>query len=155
GARGRCDRRRVRLVRARARRRTRRDVPRADEREHGSRRGHLAGRAGDRMRRLALGAAVPGAWLALPAGAPAARGAGWLAHGADAQAVAAAVERRTGTPPESLEPIPALVVDLPADTSLRGIAGVRYVEPLVTRHLAFTPSDPLVPKQWYLTYSGF
>ena len=39
--------------------------------------------------------------------------------------------------------------------SLRGIRGVRYVEPLVTRHLAFTPTDPLAPKQWYLPYSGF
>ena len=51
-----------------------------------------------------------------------------------------AVERRTGTRAESLKPIPALVVDLPAGVSLRGISGVRYVEPLVTRHLAFTPT---------------
>ena len=39
--------------------------------------------------------------------------------------------------------------------SLRGIRGIRYVEPLVVRHLAYTPTDPLVPKQWYLPYSGF
>ena len=36
-----------------------------------------------------------------------------------------------------------------------GSPAIRYVEPLVTRHLAFTPSDPLVSKQWYLGYSGF
>jgi subtilisin family serine protease len=93
--------------------------------------------------------------LALPAGANAARVAVGLAKGADARAVAAAVERRTGSRPESLEPIPALVVEVPTGVSLRGIAGVRYVEPLVTRHLAYTPTDPLVSKQWYLTYSGF
>jgi subtilisin family serine protease len=29
------------------------------------------------------------------------------------------------------------------------------VGPLVTRHLAFTPTDPLASKQWYLSYSGF
>ena len=39
--------------------------------------------------------------------------------------------------------------------SLKGIRGIRYVEPLVTRRLAFTPSDPLVSKQWYLGFSGF
>ncbi len=78
-----------------------------------------------------------------------------LTHGANHRAVARAIERRTGTRPESLQPIPALVVDLPAGVSLRGIDGIRYVEPLVTRQLAFTPTDPLVSKQWYLTYSGF
>ena len=67
----------------------------------------------------------------------------------------AAIERRTGTRPESLRPIPALVVDVPRGVSLEGIRGIRYVEPLVTRRLAFTPSDPLVSKQWYLGYSGF
>jgi subtilisin family serine protease len=107
------------------------------------------------MKRLALVIGVLCAWLALPADALAARVAVGLAHGANARVVAAAVERRTGNRPESLRPIPALVVDLPAGKSLRGISGIRYVEPLVTRHLAFTPSDPLASKQWYLTYSGF
>jgi subtilisin family serine protease len=107
------------------------------------------------VKRLVLVAAVLAFWLVLPASASAARVAVGLAHGADPQAVATAVERRTGTRPQSLEPIPALVVDVPAGVSLRGISGVRYVEPLVTRHLAFTPTDPLVPRQWYLSYSGF
>ena len=107
------------------------------------------------MRRLALALACAGVWLALPATAEAARIAVGIAPGADADAVAGAIERRTGRRPESLEPIPALVVDLPAGASLDGIRGVRYAEPLVTRHLAFTPSDPLASKQWYLGYSGF
>jgi len=107
------------------------------------------------MRRLALLVGLVAASLALPAGAEAARVAVGLAPGADARAVEAAVARLTGTRPESLRPIPALLVDVPDGVSLKGIAGVRYVEPLVTRQLAYTPSDPLTAKQWYLTYSGF
>ena len=108
------------------------------------------------MTRLALtfvAAAV--VWLSAPAGADAARVAVGLSRGADAAAVINAIERRTGSRPENLAPIPALVVDLPAGRSLRGIRGIRYVEPLVTRQLAFTPTDPLVSKQWYLTQSRF
>jgi subtilisin family serine protease len=107
------------------------------------------------MRRLALVLVLASAWLAFPAAADAARVAVGISPRADARAVAAAIERRTGTTPESMRPIPALIVDLPRGVSLSGIRGIRYVEPLVTRHLAFTPSDPLVSKQWYLSYSGF
>ena len=107
------------------------------------------------MRRLTLIAVVLVAWLGLPATAGAARVAVGLAHGTSPHTVARAIERRTGTKPKSLKPIPALVVDVPAGVSLRGISGIRYVEPLMTRRLAFTPTDPLVPKQWYLPYSGF
>jgi subtilisin family serine protease len=107
------------------------------------------------MKRLAFVLGLVCAWLAFPAAADAARVAIGIAPGADADAVAAAIERRMGSRPESLQPIPALVVDLPEGASLRGIRGVRYVEPLVTRRLAFTPSDPLVHKQWYLGFSGF
>jgi subtilisin family serine protease len=95
------------------------------------------------------------AWLAVPGGAHAARVAVGLERGADAAAVAAAVERRTGTRPESLAPLPALVVNVPDGVSLSGIRGVRYVETLVSRHLALTPTDPLVSRQWYLTQSRF
>ncbi len=107
------------------------------------------------MRRAALVAMLAGAWLAFPAGADAARVAVGLSRGADARAVSTAIERRTGNRPESLRPIPALLVDVPSGVSLEGIRGIRYVEPLITRRLAFTPSDPLVSKQWYLGYSGF
>ena len=107
------------------------------------------------MKALALVVAVVGLWLALPANASAARVAVGLTTSASAARVAKAVEERTGSRPQSLKPIPALVVDLPEGVSLRGIRGIRYVEPLVTRQLAFTPTDPLASKQWYLNYSGF
>jgi subtilisin family serine protease len=107
------------------------------------------------MRRVALVFSIALSGLFVPATAEAARVAVGIAAGADAHAVAATIERRTGRRPESLAPIRALVVDLPAGVSLRGVSGVRYVEPLVTRRLAFTPTDPLVSKQWYLSYSGF
>ena len=107
------------------------------------------------MRRILVLAGVVAATLALPATAGAARVAVGVAKGAKQAVVARSIQQRTGTRPESLEPIPAFVVDVPLGVSLRGIRGVRYVEPLVTRHLAFTPTDPLAPKQWYLPYSGF
>jgi subtilisin family serine protease len=110
------------------------------------------------MRRLALTAAL-GVLLVATVGAHArvatVRVAVGIAPGARASVVAAAVERRTGTRTEALSPIPALVVDLPHGVSLEGIRGIRYVEPLATRRVAFTPSDPLTSKQWYLPYSGF
>jgi subtilase family protein len=108
------------------------------------------------MIRLAVVVATAAvAWLCVPAGADAARVAVGLGRGVDRAAVAAAIKRRTGSRPESLAPIPALVVDLPAGVSLRDIRGVRYVEPLRTRRMAFTPTDPLVSRQWYLTQSHF
>jgi subtilisin family serine protease len=78
-----------------------------------------------------------------------------LATGVDVDAVAAAIEHRTGVRPERLSPIPALLADLPAGASLVGIRGIRYVEAVKTRRPSLTPSDPLVPRQWYLSYSGF
>jgi subtilisin family serine protease len=106
-------------------------------------------------RRLLLLTAAAVTWLAIPGVASAARVAVGLSPGADVAAVAAAVERRTGSRPDDLRPIPALVVDVPFGVSLAGIPGVRYVEPVLTRHLSFTPTDPLVARQWYLTQSRF
>jgi subtilisin family serine protease len=107
------------------------------------------------IRRAVVAGLVLGAWLALPGIAHGARVAVGLEPGADAAKVAAAVERRTGNRPERLTPIPALIVDLPAGTSLTGIRGIRYVEPILTRRLALTPTDPLASRQWYLTQSRF
>jgi subtilisin family serine protease len=108
------------------------------------------------MTRLAIACVLSCAgWLGVPSAADAARVAVGLSRGADPGAVAGAIERRTGHRPRSLAPIPALVVEVPAGRSLRGIRGIRYVERLVTRQLAFTPTDPLVPKQWYLAQSRF
>jgi Subtilase family len=108
------------------------------------------------IRRAALVSLALGAWLALPGAADAARVAVGLQPGADAAKVAAAVEARTGKRTTRLSPIRALVVDLPRGVSLRGIGGVRYVEPIATRRMsAYTPSDPLAARQWYLTKSRF
>jgi subtilisin family serine protease len=110
------------------------------------------------MKRLAVAAALVAflvAALAANARVATSRVAVGIVPGAKAREVAAAVERRTGTRPESLAPIPALVVDLPRGVSLDGIRGIRYVEPLGTRRVALTPTDPLVARQWYLSYSGF
>ena len=101
---------------------------------------------------LGVAAAV---WLAGPPSADAARIAIGIAPGVRPAAVAKAVERRTGTKPESLAPIRALVVKAPVGTSFAGIHGIRYVEPVGSRHLALTPTDPFVSRQWYLTESHF
>jgi hypothetical protein len=93
--------------------------------------------------------------LTVPAGADAARFAVGLASRADEHVVALAVEERTGVRPESLDPIPALVVDTSSTRSISGIPGVRYVERLRSRHLSLVPTDPFVSRQWYLTESGF
>jgi hypothetical protein len=106
-------------------------------------------------RRVLILACALGAWLALPGAADAARTAVGFEPGAEPAAVATAVERRTGSRAELLTPIRALVVDVPRGVSLAGIPGVRYVEPLVARHLSLTPADPLVARQWYLTQSRF
>jgi subtilisin family serine protease len=107
------------------------------------------------IRRTVVLAVAVVAGLALTGAADAARFAVGLADRADARSVAVEIERRTGSRPESLAPIPALVADLPTSLSLAGIPGIRYVEPVVSRRLALTPTDPLVSKQWYLTQSRF
>ncbi len=107
------------------------------------------------MRRGLILLAALAAVLAAPAGADAARFAVGLAPGADVPMVTEAVARRTGSLPESLAPIPALLVEAPRGTSFTGIDGVRYVEALVPRHLAYTPTDPFASRQRYLTLSRF
>jgi subtilisin family serine protease len=107
------------------------------------------------MRRAFVVATAAIVWLALPTTADAARFALGLAPGASPTSVEAAVAARTGSRPESLAPIPALVVEAPADVSFTDIRGIRYVEALSARRLAFSPTDPLASKQWYLTQSRF
>jgi subtilisin family serine protease len=108
------------------------------------------------MRRvLLLVATLAAAWLGLPGTAGAAKFAVGLAPGADRARVEQAIEARTGMKPRDLAPIPALVVRSRRPLSLRGVPGVRYVEPVFARHLAFTPNDPLAARQWYLAQSKF
>ena len=103
----------------------------------------------------ALGAVILGPATAPPQPAPGERVAVGLARDADVRSVVQAIERRTGSRPEDLRPIPALLADVPRGVTLHGIDGVRYVESLRPRHLSFTPTDPLAARQWYLTQSRF
>ena len=101
------------------------------------------------MRRRAVPAlAVIAAALAAPAHALGGGTTVGLAPGADAASVAAAVERVTGVRAVSLAPLRALAVDA-APAKLRALPGVAWVERSRVRRLAFVPTDPLAPKQWY------
>jgi subtilisin family serine protease len=102
------------------------------------------------MPRAVLRIAVAAVALVFPAVGAAARYAVGLAPGAQAQAVGDALVRRGGSRVESLAPLRALTVSAPSRRSLVGLAGVRYVERLRARRLAFVPNDPFVPRQWYL-----
>lgn len=107
------------------------------------------------MRRLAVVAAALALSAAAPAAPAAATYAVGLEPGTDPGRTTRAIERVTGSPVESLAPLPALVVDAPSAAPLRRLPGVRYVELLRSRRLALVPSDPLVPRQWYLPASRF
>ena len=64
---------------------------------------------------------------------------------------AAAQLRDFGTVERDLAPLDVLVVNAPRARGMRRIDGVRWVERLgAHRRLAFTPTDPLATKQWYL-----
>jgi subtilisin family serine protease len=94
--------------------------------------------------------------LALPAVASAGRVAVGLEPGASRAAVTKALASRGARVVRDLKPIPALVVVVPVGSpSLASVRGVRYVEPLRTRHLSLVPTDPFVPRQWYMTQSHF
>ena len=101
------------------------------------------------MSRLLLAAAAA---LLLPAHAQAGRYAVGVEPGASLDAVAAGIERTTGSRPErKLAPLRVLVVDAPSARGLRALDGVEYVERVDTsRRVAFVPNDPLAPKQWHL-----
>jgi hypothetical protein len=104
----------------------------------------------------ALAVALAAAATAVaPGAAEASRYAVGLQPGAASQTVSVAIQARTRSRPESLAPIRALIVDAASPRQLRGIRGVSYVHQLRTRRLAVTPTDPLVPRQWYLARSRF
>ena len=104
------------------------------------------------MRGAVAVVAAAAAVLAVPATA----GAGTrYAVGLEPAARHAAVRERlerAGLAVESLAPIPALVVETAGPPPPR-LAGVRYVERLGVRRLALTLNDPLVPRQWYLSFN--
>lgn len=107
------------------------------------------------MTRLLVALAVPIASLALTGHGDAATYAVGLEPGADAETAVRVLERVTGSPVQSLAPIPALVVEAPGAAPLHRVPGVRYVELLRSRRLAYVPSDPFVARQWYLAQSRF
>jgi hypothetical protein len=100
------------------------------------------------MRRLLLAAALLA--LLAPSAADAARFAVGLRPGVDEAVLRAELEARGLGRGESLAPLPAVLVDSPGRSALRGLPGAAYVERLGTRRPAFTPSDPFVVRQWYL-----
>jgi subtilisin family serine protease len=81
--------------------------------------------------------------------APAADGARY-AVGVRSTADLPTLRRALGPRTESLAPLPALVVERASPPRLSDLPGASYVERLGSRRLAFVPTDPLVPRQWYL-----
>jgi Subtilase family len=94
-------------------------------------------------------AAVAALALAFAAPAHAARFAVGVEPGVPLTRVAAQLPGRASY---RLAPLHVLVVEAPSIRGAGRIPGVRYVEWLGTRRrrLAFTPSDPLAPRQWYV-----
>jgi subtilisin family serine protease len=99
------------------------------------------------MKRLLAVAAVA---LALPGAADAARFAVGVAPGVDPAELARTLESRTGGRVEPLAPF-AVVLEAQSAKGVGEASGVAYVERLDQRgrRLAFAPTDPLFPKQWY------
>jgi hypothetical protein len=102
------------------------------------------------MRRVLVVVAALAA-LAVPGRAEAARFAVGFERPADEPAVRAALERRGLAVAERLAPVPALVVEAPGRAALAGLPGAAYVERLGARRPAWTPNDPLLARQWYVT----
>src|SRR5215208_1257103 len=103
------------------------------------------------MRTVAVVAAAAAALVAaVPADA--ARFAIGLSAGASPTRVAAEVQHATGgRVSDERSSLGALLLTAPAARRVGRLRGVAYVERLDDqRRLAFVPSDPLAPKQWYL-----
>ena len=101
------------------------------------------------MKRLVLAAFVLA--LAVPAQASAGRFAIGIQKGADERAVARQVQAVTGEPVTKIGPF-ALSVRARHVGELQGVDGTSWVERMrPTRRLAFTPNDPLISRQWYLS----
>jgi hypothetical protein len=99
-------------------------------------------------RRLAL--ILLGAALVFPAAADAGRFAVGVAPGADAEALAAAVEAQTGGSASVIGPF-AVALSAADVSGVAELPGVSYVERLTGgRRLAFAPSDPHFSRQWYV-----
>jgi subtilisin family serine protease len=101
------------------------------------------------MRRLALAAFL--FVLAVPAPASAARFAVGVKSGADSRVVAKRIEARTGLHVSRFGPI-ALSLRAPDARAVRTVRGVAWVERMrASRRPTFTPNDPFLVRQWYLS----
>jgi subtilisin family serine protease len=101
------------------------------------------------MKRLFLAAFVLA--LAVPAQASAARFAIGIQKGADEQAVVRQVQVATGQPVTKIGAF-ALSVRARHAGELKSVRGASWVERMrPSRQLAFTPNDPLISRQWYLS----
>jgi subtilisin family serine protease len=101
------------------------------------------------MKRLFLAAFVLA--LAVPAQASAGRFAIGIQKGADEQAVVRQVQVATGQPVTKIGAF-ALSVRARHAGELKSVRGASWVERMrPSRQLAFTPNDPLISRQWYLS----
>jgi subtilisin family serine protease len=103
------------------------------------------------MRAVVIAFAAAALAAAMPATVQADRFAIGVRPGADTTALRAELERRTGAPVRSLAPLPVFVATARTARTFRSLRGVRYVERDRLRRLVFTPNDPLLPRQWYVT----
>jgi Subtilase family len=104
------------------------------------------------MTKLAIALAAVVAF-ALPGVAAAGRYAVGVAPGTSLSGLTSSLETERGAWVTSGDPeLRALFVDAPRAEVFAGLSGVTYVERLdgAPRRLAFTPNDPLLPRQWYL-----
>ena len=88
--------------------------------------------------------------LAFPGAAQAARFAVGVAAGTDASALARTLEARTGGTTSTIGPF-AVALEAPSARGVAALRGVTYVERLTaSRRVAFVPTDPFFPRQWYI-----
>lgn len=88
--------------------------------------------------------------LAFPGAAQAARFAVGVAPGTDASALAGKLEARTGGSTSTIGPF-AVALEAPSARGVAALRGVTYVERLAARRrVAFVPTDPFFPRQWYI-----
>lgn len=98
--------------------------------------------------RAIVGAGVVALVLVVAPSAAAARFAVGLEPGADRASLMQRLGAAGATALVDLAPIPALTVSAPSAAWLR-MTGVRYVQRLESRQVAFMPNDPFLPRQWY------
>lgn len=95
--------------------------------------------------------ALIGVALMFPAAADAARFAVGVAPGTDVEAFGERLEARTGGSVSTIGPF-AVALEAPSARGVARMRGVTFVERLTEeRRVAFAPTDPFFPRQWYIT----